>query len=106
SSFARHMSGQGFETWILEVRGAGLSVQGSNSKDIEQSAHAMSEKMEDVLENATNEPVSSKKELDNIAGAVSGPYNSASEGVETENVAVIGDLTRLATAWDESKLVA
>ncbi|CAJ2630651.1 unnamed protein product [Trifolium pratense] len=106
SSFARHMSGQGFETWILEVRGAGLSVQGSNSKDIEQSANAMSEKMEDVLENATNEPMSSKKELDNIAGAVSGPYNSASEGVETENVAVIGDLTRLATAWDESKLVA
>ncbi|GAU25630.1 hypothetical protein TSUD_49820 [Trifolium subterraneum] len=106
SSFARHMSGQGFETWILEVRGAGLSVQGSNSKDIEQSANAMSEKMEDVLENATNEPMSSKKELDNIAGAVSGPYNSASEGVETENVAAIGDLTRLATAWDESMLVA
>lgn len=25
SSFARHMSGQGFDTWILEVRGAGLS---------------------------------------------------------------------------------
>ncbi|KAK2405250.1 hypothetical protein P8452_10774 [Trifolium repens] len=106
SSFARHMSGQGFETWILEVRGAGLSVQGSNSKDIEQSAHEMSEKMEDVLENATNGPMSSKKELDNITGAVSGPYNSASEGVETENVAVVGDLARLATAWDESKLVA
>jgi hypothetical protein len=100
------MSGQGFETWILEVRGAGLSVQGSNSKDIEQSAHEMSEKMEDVLENATNGPMSSKKELDNITGAVSGPYNSASEGVETENVAVVGDLARLGTAWDESKLVA
>ncbi|CAN0916212.1 hypothetical protein LINGRAHAP2_LOCUS29593 [Linum grandiflorum] len=26
SSFARYMSGQGFDTWILEVRGAGLSV--------------------------------------------------------------------------------
>lgn len=103
SSFARHMSGQGFETWILEVRGAGLSVQGLDSKDIEQSAHAMSEKMEDMLENATNGSISSKKELDNISGDVS---NSASEGVETENVAVIGDLSRFATAWDESKLVA
>lgn len=102
SSFARHMSGQGFETWILEVRGAGLSVQGLDSKDIEQSAHAMSEKMEDMMENATNGSISSKKELDNISGDVS---NSAS-GVETENVAVIGDLARFATAWDESKLVA
>ncbi|KAL5070491.1 hypothetical protein RYX36_021378 [Vicia faba] len=106
SSFARHMSGQGFETWILEVRGAGLSVQGLNSQDIEQAAHSMSEKMEDVLENTTNGSVSSKKDLDNISGAVSEPYNSASEVVETENVAVIGDLARLATAWDESKLVA
>ncbi|CAH2037591.1 unnamed protein product [Thlaspi arvense] len=26
-SFARHMSGEGFETWILEVRGAGLSTR-------------------------------------------------------------------------------
>ncbi|XP_058769154.1 uncharacterized protein LOC131643019 [Vicia villosa] len=105
SSFARHMSGQGFETWILEVRGAGLSVQGLDSKDIEQSAHAMSEKMEDMegmLENATNGSISSKKELDNISGDVS---NSAS-GVETENVDVVGDLSRFATAWDESKLVA
>ncbi|RHN82365.1 putative peptidase S9, serine active, alpha/Beta hydrolase [Medicago truncatula] len=106
SSFARHMSGQGFETWVLEVRGAGLSVQESNSKDIEQSAHAMSSKMEDMLENATTGPMSSKMELDNISGTVSKPYSSASEGVETENVAVIGDLAKLATAWDESKLVA
>ncbi|KAH0763005.1 hypothetical protein KY290_019078 [Solanum tuberosum] len=29
SSFARHMSGQGFDTWILEVRGAGLSAKNS-----------------------------------------------------------------------------
>lgn len=100
------MSGQGFETWVLEVRGAGLSVQESNSKDIEQSAHAMSSKMEDMLENATTGPMSSKMELDNISGTVSKPYSSASEGVETENVAVIGDLAKLATAWDESKLVA
>ncbi|TVT99367.1 hypothetical protein EJB05_55255, partial [Eragrostis curvula] len=29
SSFARHMSMQGFDTWIVEVRGAGLSMRGS-----------------------------------------------------------------------------
>lgn len=31
SSFARHMSGEGFDTWILEVRGAGLSMRGLES---------------------------------------------------------------------------
>jgi len=29
ASFARHMSMQGFDTWIVEVRGAGLSMRGS-----------------------------------------------------------------------------
>ncbi|XP_059303436.1 uncharacterized protein LOC132055564 isoform X2 [Lycium ferocissimum] len=29
SSFARYMSGHGFDTWILEVRGAGLSAKNS-----------------------------------------------------------------------------
>ncbi|KAH1140302.1 hypothetical protein GLYMA_10G270400v4 [Glycine max] len=84
------MSSQGFETWILEVRGAGLSVQGSNSKDIEQSANAMSEKMEAASESATatNGAVASNKELNNIYCAVSEPEISTPNGVETENVAI------------------
>ncbi|KAL2561557.1 hypothetical protein AAZV13_20G088500 [Glycine max] len=91
SSFARYMSGQGFETWILEVRGAGLSIQGSNSKDIEQSANAMSEKMKAASESAiaTNGAVASNKELNNVSFcAVSEPEISAPNGVETENVAI------------------
>ncbi|CAI9756047.1 unnamed protein product [Fraxinus pennsylvanica] len=52
SSFARYMCGQGFDTWILEVRGAGLSMHGSDTKDVEKSAHAMSEFMEAAVENA------------------------------------------------------
>lgn len=109
SSFARYMSGQGFETWILEVRGAGLSLQGSNSKDIEQSANAMSEKMEAASEiaTATNGAMASNKELNNISCTVSETQiPPVLNGVETENVAIKGDLTRLATVWDESKLVA
>ncbi|QCE08578.1 polyhydroxyalkanoate synthase [Vigna unguiculata] len=109
SSFARYMSGQGFETWILEVRGAGLSLQGSNSKDIEQSANAKSEKMEAASEivTATNGTMASNKELNNISCTVSEPeIPPVLNGVETENVAIKGDLTRLATVWDESKLVA
>ncbi|VFQ78179.1 unnamed protein product [Cuscuta campestris] len=43
SSFARHMCGQGFDTWILEVRGAGLSLNESDSQNIEKAAHEMSE---------------------------------------------------------------
>ncbi|PHU08782.1 hypothetical protein BC332_20642 [Capsicum chinense] len=39
SSFARYMCNQGFDTWILEVRGTGLSVQESDSKNIEKSVH-------------------------------------------------------------------
>ncbi|XP_058088990.1 uncharacterized protein LOC131235704 isoform X2 [Magnolia sinica] len=40
SSFARYMSSQGFDTWILEVRGAGLSTQEGESKAIEQSTNS------------------------------------------------------------------
>ncbi|KAL8227615.1 hypothetical protein R6Q57_015199 [Mikania cordata] len=46
SSFARHMCEQGFDTWILEVRGSGLSIQATNPKKIEQSAHEISNQME------------------------------------------------------------
>ncbi|RDY10565.1 hypothetical protein CR513_04894, partial [Mucuna pruriens] len=107
SSFARYMSGQGFETWILEVRGAGLSLLGSNSKDIEQSAHEISDKMEAASASATNgAAVALNKDLNNISCAVSEPEISSPNGVEIENVAGKGDLTRLGTVWDESKLVA
>ncbi|XP_057423104.1 uncharacterized protein LOC130717034 isoform X2 [Lotus japonicus] len=107
SSFARYMSGRGFETWILEVRGAGLSLQSSNSKDIEQSAQAISQKMEAAAsESATNGAVPSKNELSGISSTASELDISVSKGIETENVAVTGELTRLATVWDESKLVA
>ncbi|KAG2667515.1 hypothetical protein I3760_15G119000 [Carya illinoinensis] len=45
SSFARYMSGQGFETWILEVRGAGLSTRGINFGEIKQPLNAMRESL-------------------------------------------------------------
>ncbi|CAL0320786.1 unnamed protein product [Lupinus luteus] len=117
SSFARYMSGQGFETWILEVRGAGLSlrgpdskvqlqkveaasesaasVQASNSNGIEQSAHARPVKMEAPLEIATHGAVASKKELNNISGALA----------ESEHVAVKGDLTGSACE-SQSKVIS
>ncbi|KAL8549529.1 hypothetical protein ACS0TY_008384 [Phlomoides rotata] len=95
SSFARYMCGQGFDTWVLEVRGAGLSTQGSDCKDVEKSAHAISEKMETAAENMTS-------------GALPADQQStlAETATEKTEIAVIDkEPTGLATPWDESRLV-
>nr|XP_043634762.1 uncharacterized protein LOC122605858 isoform X2 [Erigeron canadensis] len=44
SSFARHMASQGFDTWILEFRGAGLSSEVA-SKDVKEPISLPSERM-------------------------------------------------------------
>lgn len=99
------MSGQGFETWILEVRGAGLSVQGSNAKDIEKRAIEKSENMEAASESATNGAMPSEQKLNNISCALPESEISDAEIIEPEMLAVDENLIGLATVWDESKLV-
>ncbi|XP_057961483.1 uncharacterized protein LOC131153293 isoform X2 [Malania oleifera] len=94
SSFARYMSSQGYDTWILEFRGAGLSIQGLDTKGSEQSANVISEQMEAVASSA-NEVVSADQESTSICGALS----------ESEISNVERDLTGIATISDESKLV-
>ncbi|XWS68820.1 hypothetical protein CRYUN_Cryun04dG0125500 [Craigia yunnanensis] len=94
SSFARYMSGQGFDTWILEVRGAGLSVQASNFKEIKETADAVSEQMEAVAKSVTN-GVSSQQQPTNASGSLS-----------DSEISFLGeDSIGIAIAWDESKLV-
>ncbi|KAK6261384.1 hypothetical protein QUC31_007200 [Theobroma cacao] len=44
SSFARFMSGQGYDTWILELRGAGLSAQGVDFGQVKDPLNAMSQR--------------------------------------------------------------
>ncbi|XP_048229008.1 uncharacterized protein LOC8275086 isoform X2 [Ricinus communis] len=97
SSFARYMSGQGFETWVLEVRGAGLSVQETNPKEIQQSAHAVSLEMEAAAKNVTNEALPS----------IDQPTNNVPSSFSDSNkiLTVKEDPTGIATVWDESKLV-
>ncbi|KAM7463505.1 hypothetical protein LguiA_031626 [Lonicera macranthoides] len=95
SSFARYMCGEGFDTWILEVRGAGLSAQGSNSKEIEQSSHFISEQMQAAAETAT----------DGILSAVQQSTNGCSSLEDSEVAVAKEDPTGIATAWDESRLV-
>lgn len=99
------MSGQGFETWILEVRGAGLSVQGSNAKDIEKRAIEKSENMEEASESATNGAMPLEQKLNNISCALPESEISDAEIIEPEKLAVDENLIGLATVWDESKLV-
>lgn len=96
SSFARHMSGQGFDTWVLEVRGAGLSMQESDPRKIEQSANAMSEKIEATANTATNEAFSSEQQ-----STITPRSNSSAES----NISAAKEEKGIATAWDESKLV-
>ncbi|XP_062145366.1 uncharacterized protein LOC133852609 [Alnus glutinosa] len=104
SSFARYMSGQGFDTWILEVRGAGLSVQGSKSKEIKQSAYERSEQMEAASRSTTNGafPVEAQS---TIPGALEESETFSVKGEESESIAVEGDMMGTATVWDESRLV-
>ncbi|XP_058184697.1 uncharacterized protein LOC131302097 isoform X2 [Rhododendron vialii] len=95
SSFARYMCGQGFDTWILEVRGAGLSMQGSDLKQIEQNAHTISEHMEATAEAATDRVLPAEQQSTNIFSTLSESYNSVAKG----------NPAGMATVWDESKLV-
>lgn len=93
------MSSQGFDTWVLEVRGAGLSVRASTPKDIVQSANAVSKQMEDTAKGK------------NI-GVLSGLQQSAADdctGIGNAKDAVDDGNSEpliLVTAWDESKLVS
>ncbi|ESQ35300.1 hypothetical protein EUTSA_v10007211mg [Eutrema salsugineum] len=85
------MSGQGFETWILEVRGAGLSTRVSDLKDVQDSAHKLSDQIESTARAAAKEAGSpEKKATGNVASAPS------------SDVLIVGE----ASAWDESQLVA
>lgn len=79
------MSGEGYETWILEVRGAGLSTRVSDLKDVQDSAHELSHQIQSTAEAAAREAKAA-----DIADGAPAPD-------------VFGEA---ASAWDESKIVA
>lgn len=90
------MSGQGFDTWILEVRGAGLSVRGSDSKDIQQSAHKVSGQVEAVAKSVIDGALTADQQPTNVSNPLS----------DSQVSVVKQDPTGIATVWDESKLVS
>lgn len=95
SSFARYMSGEGFDTWVLELRGAGLSVQESDSTNIEKTAIAVSEQMEAAADNAT----------DKVLSAAQQSTDSQSTLEESDTAVVKEESTAISTLWDESRVV-
>ncbi|XP_022152293.1 uncharacterized protein LOC111020046 [Momordica charantia] len=104
-SFARHMSGQGYDTWILEVRGAGLSLQEPDSKEIEHSANVKSEQMEAVSESKVNGTLQMAEESTKILNDLS-KSNSCTNGKESDLSMVEEEyFPGIGTIWDESSLV-
>lgn len=94
ASFARYMSSQGFDTWILEFRGAGLSGQ-ITSKELEESANALLDQM--------------KHDADATDGAYTVEPQSRSVSVASEKSvmsAEVEDPAKIQTAWDKSKLAS
>ncbi|KAK8643517.1 hypothetical protein V6N13_012810 [Hibiscus sabdariffa] len=94
SSFARYMSGQGFDTWILEFRGAGLSVQTSNFEETKESAVALSDQMVVMAQSVANG--APQKQPTDVSGYLS----------DSEFYFLREDSIGIGTAWDEAKLVA
>lgn len=89
------MSGQGFETWILEVRGAGLSTRVSDLKDVKDSAHELSHQIQSTAKAAAKQASDEKQTTDDIT-------DIAPPAAAWDDVSVVGE----ASAWDESKIVA
>ncbi|GER32798.1 hypothetical protein STAS_08891 [Striga asiatica] len=96
SSFARYMCGQGFDTWVLEVRGAGLSMQGLDCKAVEEAAHKKSEQMEAAAENMIEGTLLANQQ----------PSTGQNELVNSKVAVVSEEPNGVATAWDESRLVS
>ncbi|KAK1325790.1 hypothetical protein QJS10_CPA01g01585 [Acorus calamus] len=88
ASFARHMSGQGFDTWIVEVRGAGLSIRRDDSETIKLSSDKSM--LSDIVD-ITNGVIPENQQLSN--------------GPSSEFEATINGNKEAVTSWDESILV-
>ncbi|GFZ12236.1 alpha/beta hydrolase family protein [Actinidia rufa] len=84
SSFARHMSSQGFDTWVLEFRGAGLSTAGDRSAEILKPVNAISEQINSTIKNESIEQSQNIKsnvlpeiEVSSAQGSVEAAQNSS-----------------------------
>lgn len=97
SSFARHMSNQGYDTWILEVRGAGLSAQGAEASAIEQS----------VQDGIASELIKSTSGVpDGDLPTELQPAVKDLGALAEAAISTVQNKKELETVWDESLLVS
>ncbi|CAM6018124.1 unnamed protein product [Sphagnum balticum] len=79
-SLARYLSGAGFDTWILEVRGAGLSKREVKKEDKPMAAQETTEIMTEVQKSADAQGITSVKKVNDES--VLGQETKAMEKVD------------------------
>lgn len=95
-SFARYMANQGFDTWIVEVRGAGLSTRGEESMAVEDTMNSdLTYKMIQSVEQHGADGRSSKPSPDNIDSKLQSSDTALVKSEELDT----------SMTWDESQLV-
>ncbi|CAL5374244.1 unnamed protein product [Camellia sinensis] len=101
SSFARYMSSQGFDTWILELRGAGLSTEGVRSAEVKKPVNAISENINTGIEHEKNGAFFTERSLNISSNAFAETGVSPSTGEGTARVTK-SDKSRLVTKLTKS----
>ncbi|CAB4311736.1 unnamed protein product [Prunus armeniaca] len=81
SSFARYMSAQGYDTWILEVRGSGLSTYGMDLGEVKQPLNAMSKQTRSSVKHERKSGAFANSEM-----SLNGTYNMVSKSDELQLV--------------------
>ncbi|CAL9031628.1 unnamed protein product [Prunus brigantina] len=81
SSFARYMSAQGYDTWILEVRGSGLSTYGMDLGEVKQPLNAMSKQTRSSVKHKRKSGAFANPEM-----SLNGTYNMVSKSDELQLV--------------------
>lgn len=105
------MARQGYDTWILELRGAGLSMEASEVQEIEKSAHEKSEQMEGVAKTAT--AGASVSQMEDVAKTVTaGDFSASPQPTNDQSDSTVIGMrgskeppVGVPTVFDESRLV-
>lgn len=93
ASFARHMSKQGFDTWIVEVRGAGLSMRSRESNETIQSSDNSAISNLDSTDEANSTGYLSVDGLSEISTKISKVNGSNGEVVPGDESQLVAKLT-------------
>ncbi|CAK9136933.1 unnamed protein product [Ilex paraguariensis] len=89
SSFARYMSSQGFDTWILEYRGAGLSEE-VRTREVKRPVTSISEQVDLAIKHGMNGASSSELQPSISSDAFAEYKDSAKDGVHKDSVQTEG----------------